>query len=66
MTDALAASCGKAEIPAYTCTHHRWEYWNHYGQRMPESGCGLSKRRFGCPYKDASKCPDYQRKGDQK
>lgn len=45
-----------------TCVHHRWDHWSHYGQQMPENGCTLSTRRFGCPYRDASKCPDYKPK----
>lgn len=54
------------KTPVYTCEHHRWDHWNHYGQRMPESGCTLSKRKFGCPYRDADQCPDYKPKGEKK
>lgn len=44
------------ETPTHTCRNHRW---NHTAQQTPESVCALSKRRFGCPFRDATKCPDY-------
>lgn len=61
--DSGGAKITVAETPPHTCQHHRW---NHTAQRPPESACALSKRRFGCPFRDAAKCPDYKAKGGGK
>ena len=53
--------------PTYTCQHHVWQSWNHYGVKMPESGCKLKGGLFDCGYHNAEKCPNYKdrRVGDE-
>lgn len=56
----------QAMIPTYKCEHHKWEYWHHYDDKMPEGGCKLSKEKFACKFLDASKCPLYVPKKEKK
>lgn len=56
----------KPKIHIYECKHHKWESWNHYGVKMPESGCNLSKDKFACHYLDASHCPNFERKEEKR
>ena len=50
--------------PTYTCQHHVWQSWNHYGVKMPESGCKLKGGLFDCGYHNAEKCPNYKERKD--
>ena len=51
--------------PTYTCIHHVWQSWNHYGVKIPESGCKLKGGLFDCGYFDAKKCPNYSQKSEK-
>lgn len=53
-----------ATDPARACRYHRWDHWTHCG--APESGCTLESRKFGCPYRDATKCPYFKPKEDRR
>lgn len=48
--------------PTYNCKHHYWQSWNHYGVKMPESGCKLKGGLFDCGYYNAEWCPNFEPK----
>ena len=50
--------------PTYKCKHHRWQSWNHYNEKMMESGCRLTGGLFDCHYLNAEKCPNYEPRKD--
>lgn len=52
--------------PAYTCCHHKWDRWYQYSNPIYESSCDLSDRMGSCHYRDAARCPNYQRLSDEK